>query len=96
MLSTLVGAAIPNGRMCIVPVAVRRVRYETEHAEQRMLCYMASLAAPDLILMQHLWLTWANNVRGSKFLKAWMEFLEEHADLRYPDIAQVYEDASMG
>jgi len=25
-------------------------------------------------------------VKGSKFLKRWMEFLEEHADLRYPDI----------
>ncbi|KAF1962172.1 DNA-binding protein SMUBP-2 [Byssothecium circinans] len=28
--------------------------------------------------------------RGSKFLKAWMAFLEEKADLRYPDIAEVY------
>ncbi|KAH9826058.1 DNA polymerase alpha-associated DNA helicase A-like [Teratosphaeria destructans] len=27
--------------------------------------------------------------RGSKFLKAWMGFLEEHADLRYPDLAEV-------
>ncbi|KAF2154048.1 DNA helicase [Myriangium duriaei CBS 260.36] len=26
--------------------------------------------------------------RGGKFLKLWMEFLEEHADLRYPDIGQ--------
>lgn len=24
--------------------------------------------------------------RGSKFLKEWMQHLEEHADLRYPDI----------
>jgi len=24
--------------------------------------------------------------KGSKFLKRWMEFLEEHADLRYPDV----------
>lgn len=31
--------------------------------------------------------------RGSKFLRAWMEFLEEHADLRYPNIAEVYVDA---
>ncbi|KAK3209810.1 hypothetical protein GRF29_44g722850 [Pseudopithomyces chartarum] len=30
--------------------------------------------------------------RGSKFLKAWMDFLEEHADLRYPNIADVYVD----
>lgn len=30
--------------------------------------------------------------RGSKFLKAWMEFLEEHADLRYPNLADVYID----
>lgn len=29
--------------------------------------------------------------RGSKFLKAWMGFLEEHADLRYPSLADVYE-----
>lgn len=27
--------------------------------------------------------------RGSKFLKKWMEFLEENADLRYPDVAQL-------
>jgi len=27
--------------------------------------------------------------RGSKFLKSWMAFLEEHADLRYPDIGEV-------
>ncbi|KAM4054819.1 AAA domain-containing protein [Hirsutella rhossiliensis] len=27
--------------------------------------------------------------RGSKFLKKWMEFLEENADLRYPDLASV-------
>ncbi|TKX18169.1 AAA domain-containing protein 14 [Elsinoe australis] len=26
--------------------------------------------------------------RGGKFLKAWMLFLEEHADLRYPDISE--------
>lgn len=25
-------------------------------------------------------------LRGSKFLKNWMAYLEEHADLRYPDI----------
>ncbi len=24
--------------------------------------------------------------KGSKFLNRWMEFLEEHADLRYPDL----------
>ncbi|OQO09929.1 hypothetical protein B0A48_04284 [Cryoendolithus antarcticus] len=29
--------------------------------------------------------------RGSKFLKAWMEFLEENADLRYPDLATLDE-----
>ncbi|PVI05225.1 hypothetical protein DM02DRAFT_517000, partial [Periconia macrospinosa] len=34
--------------------------------------------------------------RGSKFLKAWMEFLEENADLRYPDIAQVYDQVKIG
>ncbi|KAH0294143.1 DNA helicase [Aureobasidium namibiae CBS 147.97] len=27
--------------------------------------------------------------RGSKFLKSWMEFLEENADLRYPDLDDV-------
>lgn len=27
--------------------------------------------------------------RGSAFLKKWMEFLEENADLRYPDLAAV-------
>ncbi|KAK5130420.1 hypothetical protein LTR08_002118 [Meristemomyces frigidus] len=27
--------------------------------------------------------------RGSKFLKAWMGFLEENADLRYPDLADL-------
>lgn len=26
---------------------------------------------------------------GSKFLKSWMEFLEENADLRYPDLDDV-------
>ncbi|KAF2822158.1 DNA-binding protein SMUBP-2 [Ophiobolus disseminans] len=30
--------------------------------------------------------------KGSKFLKSWMEFLEEHADLRYPNLADVYVD----
>ena len=30
--------------------------------------------------------------RGSKFLKSWMAFLEEKADLRYPNIADVYVD----
>lgn len=30
-------------------------------------------------------------LRGSAFLKQWMEFLEEHADLRYPNLADVYE-----
>lgn len=28
--------------------------------------------------------------RGSQFLKAWMDFLEEQADLRYPNLADVY------
>lgn len=27
--------------------------------------------------------------RGSNFLKKWMEFLEENADLRYPDATEV-------
>ncbi|KAH0051542.1 DNA helicase, partial [Aureobasidium melanogenum] len=30
--------------------------------------------------------------RGSKFLKSWMEFLEENADLRYPDLDDVLRD----
>lgn len=30
--------------------------------------------------------------RGGKFLKAWMAFLEENADLRYPDIGQALRD----
>ncbi|KAI4760406.1 DNA helicase [Aureobasidium sp. EXF-3400] len=30
--------------------------------------------------------------RGSKFLKSWMEFLEENADLRYPDVDDVLRD----
>jgi len=29
------------------------------------------------------------NCRGSKFLKGWMEFLEENADLRYPDPSEL-------
>jgi hypothetical protein len=32
------------------------------------------------------------HLRGSKFLKSWMEFLEENADLRYPNLADVYVD----
>ncbi|OJD34225.1 dna-binding protein smubp-2 [Diplodia corticola] len=28
--------------------------------------------------------------RGSKFLKRWMDFLQEQADLRYPDAAELY------
>lgn len=32
------------------------------------------------------------NSRGSKFLKAWMQHLEDHADLRYPNLADVYAD----
>lgn len=27
--------------------------------------------------------------RGSKFLKGWMEHLEENADLRYPDVSTI-------
>ena len=34
--------------------------------------------------------------RGSKFLKSWMEFLEENADLRYPNLADVYVDEQDG
>ncbi|KAJ4993277.1 hypothetical protein SVAN01_01252 [Stagonosporopsis vannaccii] len=30
--------------------------------------------------------------KGSAFLKQWMEFLEENADLRYPNLADVYEE----
>ncbi|THY15768.1 DNA helicase [Aureobasidium pullulans] len=30
--------------------------------------------------------------RGSKFLKSWMDFLEENADLRYPDLNDVLRD----
>ncbi|PHH74524.1 hypothetical protein CDD83_4557 [Cordyceps sp. RAO-2017] len=30
--------------------------------------------------------------RGSKFLKKWMEFLEDNADLRYPDLATVQQE----
>ncbi|KAL2161521.1 hypothetical protein VTH06DRAFT_8083 [Thermothelomyces fergusii] len=31
--------------------------------------------------------------KGSKFLKDWMEFLEENADLRYPDLASLTQEA---
>ncbi|KAF1945991.1 DNA-binding protein SMUBP-2 [Clathrospora elynae] len=34
--------------------------------------------------------------KGSKFLKSWMEHLEEHADLRYPNLADVYVDQESG
>jgi hypothetical protein len=34
--------------------------------------------------------------RGSKFLKSWMDFLEENADLRYPNLADVYVDEQNG
>ena len=30
--------------------------------------------------------------RGSKFLKSWMDFLEENADLRYPNLSELYVD----
>ena len=36
------------------------------------------------------------HVRGSKFLKAWMEFLEDNADLRYPNLADIYVDEQNG
>jgi hypothetical protein len=36
------------------------------------------------------------HIRGSQFLKAWMEFLEENADLRYPNLADVYVDEQNG
>jgi DNA polymerase alpha-associated DNA helicase A len=29
-------------------------------------------------------------IRGSKFLKSWMAFLEENADLRYPDASELF------
>jgi hypothetical protein len=35
-------------------------------------------------------------LRGSKFLKSWMAFLEENADLRYPNLADVYVDEQNG
>ncbi|KAI4704425.1 hypothetical protein J4E81_001491 [Alternaria sp. BMP 2799] len=34
--------------------------------------------------------------KGSKFLKAWMQHLEDHADLRYPNLADVYVDQENG
>ncbi|KAF1829624.1 P-loop containing nucleoside triphosphate hydrolase protein [Decorospora gaudefroyi] len=34
--------------------------------------------------------------KGSKFLKAWMQHLEDFADLRYPDLADVYVDQENG
>ena len=30
--------------------------------------------------------------RGSAFLNQWMEYLEENADLRYPNLTEVYVD----
>lgn len=31
--------------------------------------------------------------RGSNFLKRWMDFLEDNADLRYPDLASLTAEA---
>ena len=42
-----------------------------------------------LVLVCQKWLT--SRRRGSEFLKAWMGQLEEQADLRYPDLAEVWE-----
>ncbi|KAH8724056.1 DNA-binding protein SMUBP-2 [Phaeosphaeriaceae sp. PMI808] len=36
------------------------------------------------------------HARGSHFLKAWMAFLEDKADLRYPNLADVYVDEQNG
>ncbi|KAI4952652.1 hypothetical protein J4E91_003124 [Alternaria rosae] len=36
------------------------------------------------------------NGTGSKFLKAWMQHLEDHADLRYPNLADIYVDQENG
>lgn len=41
-----------------------------------------------------LWLT--GDDRGSQFLKNWMDFLEEQADLRYPNLADLYVDEQKG
>lgn len=30
--------------------------------------------------------------RGSSFLKKWMQFLEDNADLRYPDLSTVTQE----
>ena len=49
-------------------------------------CFVRSLASPIANVQ----------IRGSKFLKNWMEFLEEHADLRYPNLAEVYVDEQDG
>lgn len=40
------------------------------------------------------WLTSA--YRGSKFLTNWMDFFEENADLRYPNLADLYVDEQKG
>lgn len=45
-------------------------------------------------VLYNVWLT--ARFRGSKFLKNWMGFLEEHADLRYPNLADVYVDEQNG
>lgn len=31
----------------------------------------------------------SETLQGSKFLKSWMEFLEENSDLRYPSVASL-------
>lgn len=34
----------------------------------------------------------ARTCRGSKFLKNWMKYLEDEADLRYPNVGDLYVD----
>lgn len=43
--------------------------------------FLSLMYTPVYVLMSH--------GRGSSFLKKWMDFLEENADLRYADLASV-------
>ena len=76
---TIITARTVVGRTRPSPLVEKRVAAVVQRMQVRDECVTMADFFPS------------NDHRGSKFLKSWMLFLEENADLRYPDLAELQE-----
>lgn len=63
--------------------------FETGGLRERFSCVVVQECGPPEWRLGGTVADFTSFIRGSKYLKSWMKFLEENSDLRYPNMADI-------